>query len=71
MSEILSMEDVAKQVGRPMATLRFWRHQGTGPRSFKLGGRVVYKAADVEAWIEESYAADPEPAFAGDGTPAA
>ena len=61
MSETLSIEDVAERVGRPVATLRFWRHQGTGPRSFRLGGRVAYMAADVEAWIEESYAADPEP----------
>jgi hypothetical protein len=28
------------------------RHLGTGPRSFRLGRRVVYRLADVRAWIE-------------------
>jgi predicted DNA-binding transcriptional regulator AlpA len=36
-------------------TLRFWRHQGTGPRSIKLGRRVVYRECDVVAWIEEQF----------------
>jgi len=62
MSELLTIEDVAERLGRPVATLRFWRHQSTGPKSFRLGGRVVYKAADVESWIEASYAAEPSPA---------
>jgi predicted DNA-binding transcriptional regulator AlpA len=35
-----------------VATLRYWRHLGTGPRSFRLGRRVVYRLADVGAWIE-------------------
>jgi predicted DNA-binding transcriptional regulator AlpA len=40
----------------PRATLRFYRHRGEGgPRSFKLGNRVVYKRADVLKWIEAQY----------------
>jgi predicted DNA-binding transcriptional regulator AlpA len=35
-----------------VATLRYWRHLGTGPRSFRLARRVVYRLADVRAWIE-------------------
>lgn len=63
MSELLTIEDVAERLGRPVATLRFWRHQGTGPRSFRLGGKIAYKAADVEAWIEDAYNVDqPTPA---------
>jgi len=42
----------------PVPSLRFYRHNGTGPRSFRLGNRIVYKRADVEAWIEERYNAD-------------
>lgn len=38
-------------------TLRYWRHIGTGPKSFKLGARkVVYKKSDVVAWLEAQYA---------------
>jgi predicted DNA-binding transcriptional regulator AlpA len=32
--------------------LRYWRHLGIGPRSFRIGRRVVYRNADLRAWIE-------------------
>ena len=31
-------------------TLERWRFQGTGPRYLKVGGRVVYRLEDVEAY---------------------
>ena len=31
-------------------TLEQWRWQGRGPRFLKLGGRVLYRVADVEAY---------------------
>lgn len=56
MTEILYQEEVAAKVKRPLSTLRYWRHVGKGgPKSFKLGGRVVYKLEDVEQWIETQY----------------
>jgi len=33
-------------------TLEKHRCDGTGPVYHKLGGRVVYAVADIEAWIE-------------------
>jgi excisionase family DNA binding protein len=56
MSEILLIEEVAELLRTPRSTLRYWRHIGEGPKSFKIGGRVAYKRADVEAWLEEQYA---------------
>jgi hypothetical protein len=32
-------------------TARFWRHVGKGPKSFKVGRRVLYDAAVVEEWL--------------------
>lgn len=55
MTEILYQEEVAAKLKRPLSTLRYWRHTGDGPKSFKLGGRVVYKLEDVEQWIEAQY----------------
>src|SRR4051794_29028885 len=50
---LLRIEEVADRTGIPIATLRFWRSRGEGgPASFKLGRRVVFDAADVNAWIE-------------------
>ncbi len=31
-------------------TLEHWRWKGQGPRYLKIGGRVVYRLADVEAF---------------------
>lgn len=34
-------------------TLQRWRQDGDGPAYLKLGGRVVYRLTDVEAWERE------------------
>jgi predicted DNA-binding transcriptional regulator AlpA len=58
MSELLLLEEVSELTRIPVPSLRFYRHNGTGPKSFRLGNRVVYKRADVEAWIESRYEAE-------------
>jgi predicted DNA-binding transcriptional regulator AlpA len=59
MSDLLDIPEVSKVTRVPEATLRYWRHKGTGPKSFKLGPRrVMYRREDVEAWIEEQYTGD-------------
>ncbi len=50
--ELLTIAEVAAIVRAPIATLRYWRHLGHGPRSFRLGRRVVYRVGDLRAWIE-------------------
>jgi predicted DNA-binding transcriptional regulator AlpA len=57
MNTLLSIAETSVRTTVPVPTLRFYRHKRTGPKSFKLGGRVVYKESDVEAWIEEQYTA--------------
>jgi predicted DNA-binding transcriptional regulator AlpA len=56
--DLLTIDEAADLVRAPVATLRYWRHLGTGPRSFRLGRRVVYRAADLQAWID-AQAGDP------------
>lgn len=51
--ELLTITEAAELLRAPVATLRYWRHLGTGPRSFRLGRRVLYRRADLHAWIEE------------------
>lgn len=55
--KLLTLSEVAEMLRTPEATLRYWRHAGTGPRSFKIVGRVAYKLSDVERWLEEQYQA--------------
>ena len=56
--ELLTLPKAAELLRAPMAALRYWRHLGTGPRSFRLGRRVVYRLADVRAWIEAQHHRD-------------
>ena len=34
-------------------TMSQWRHRGEGPRYVRLGGRVLYRGIDVNAWLDE------------------
>jgi predicted DNA-binding transcriptional regulator AlpA len=56
METLLTLPEVASRLRTPEATLRFWRHKGTGPKSFKVGRRVVYRETDVNAWLAEALA---------------
>ncbi len=51
--ELLSMQEVADFVRVPVATLRYWRHLGTGPRGFRVGRSVRYWHTEVIHWLEE------------------
>jgi excisionase family DNA binding protein len=50
--ELLTITEAAEVLRAPVATLRYWRHLGTGPRSFRLGRRVLYRRDDLQAWID-------------------
>lgn len=52
MPNLLTTTEVADLARTSPETVRYWRHIGKGPRSFKLGRRVLYDEADVLAWIE-------------------
>lgn len=58
----MKIPQVSERTGVPPATLRWWRHKGTGPKSFKLSGRVAYFESDVERWLQDQYAASTEQA---------
>ncbi|MGR6899773.1 MULTISPECIES: helix-turn-helix domain-containing protein [Glutamicibacter] len=49
------IEEAAEFLRVPVSTLRYWRHLGTGPRSARIGGRVMYRQADLEAWLNEQF----------------
>jgi excisionase family DNA binding protein len=50
--ELLTITEAAELLRAPVATLRYWRHLGTGPHSFRLGRRVLYRRADLRGWID-------------------
>lgn len=50
-SEMLRRAAAAKFLGLATQTLDNWRSTGRGPRFVKLGTRVVYQRADLEAYL--------------------
>ena len=50
-------DDLEIVTGTPASTWRYWAHIGSGPASFKLGKRRVWRRSAVEAWLAEQEAA--------------
>lgn len=54
MSNYLTTAEVAEILRTPAETVRYWRFVGKGPKSFKLGRRVLYALEDVEAYVQDA-----------------
>lgn len=50
---LMTLEEVAELLRMPLATVRYWRVLGTGPRGFIVGRRLRYLRQDVLDWLEE------------------
>ena len=51
-AKYLTTFEVAEMCRTSPETVRYWRHISKGPASFKVGRRVLYDAAVVEAWLK-------------------
>lgn len=58
---LLTIDEVSELTRVCVATLRWMRHKGTGPRSIKPARRILYWLSDVLDWIDRSYNGDPQP----------
>lgn len=58
MTEYMTTPEVAELCRAQPETVRYWRHVGYGPPSFRVGRRVLYEAAKVRAWLAERAAGD-------------
>lgn len=51
---LMSATEVAEFLGISINTLYQLRYRGDSlPRGYRVGGRIKYRRADVEAWLEE------------------
>ena len=63
--DLLTAAQVSDRLNLPIATLNYWRQVKEGPQWFKLGRRkVMYRATDVQAWLDAQYAASTAPSLA-------
>ncbi|MHD0306044.1 helix-turn-helix transcriptional regulator [Rhodococcus qingshengii] len=49
----LTIDQAADYVGQAKQTLYQWRGRGVGPQSYKLGSRIYYDLADLDAYVEK------------------
>lgn len=50
-AEFLADTDVAERMPVSVHTLRKWRREGRGPKFFRIGALVRYRAEDLDAWL--------------------
>ncbi len=50
---LLTVEEVSEKLRVPEGTLYYWRSEGTGPESFKVGRRVVYYTSAVDRYVAQ------------------
>jgi len=51
--DLLTVEEVAEIFRVPVATVRKWRNEGSGPPGFRVGKYVRYRRSAVELYITE------------------
>jgi hypothetical protein len=61
--ELVSIQDLAVELGVSIRTLRRWNNRPDAPKRYRWGRREMYRRADVQHWQPKG---TPR---AGDGTP--
>ncbi|HET6753778.1 MAG TPA: helix-turn-helix domain-containing protein [Jiangellaceae bacterium] len=61
MHDYLTTAEVAHLLRTSPESVRYWRHVGRGPKSFRVGRKVLYDRTDVEAFVADARK-DPSPA---------
>lgn len=49
---MLSVEELAEYLGKPVRTIYDWRLSGRGPRAVHVGRSLRYRVCDVQAWLD-------------------
>lgn len=52
-AEFLTTAELAEHLKTSASTVRWWRHVSYGPPGIRVGRRVLYRTADVEAWLAQ------------------
>ena len=53
--KLLTIDEVGEMLRKSNAQLRWMRHNGSGPKSAKLGGRIMYREQDVIDWVNAAF----------------
>jgi predicted DNA-binding transcriptional regulator AlpA len=50
-ADLITTAEAAALLRVAPETLRYWRWRGEGPRSFRVGRRVLYERDDILTWL--------------------
>lgn len=53
MEQLLTAPEAADYLRQAASTLATWRVNGVGPKYVRLGRRVLYRASDLAAYVDE------------------
>ncbi len=53
--ELLTLDEAAEMLRKTPAQMRWLRYKGEGPQSALIGGRVMYRLADIRAYIDAAF----------------
>jgi predicted DNA-binding transcriptional regulator AlpA len=55
------IEEAANRLGQAKTTLYKWRQKDVGPTGVEFGRKLAYRIADIDAYLDERYAAATAP----------
>jgi len=57
-SPFLTLDELAERYQVPVATVRYWRNHGRGPKAVKIGRYLRFRIEDVLTWEREQFGQD-------------
>ncbi len=54
-TQLLDIYEAAELLHTTVPTMRLWQTKGYGPRGAVLGRRLMYRADDLEAWLQAQF----------------
>lgn len=57
MSDLMTLPQTAGYLNMSEKSLRWLRYTGEAPHAAKIGGRVMFRRSQVDAWIDQKFAA--------------
>lgn len=57
---VVTLSQLAAQLGVSLQTMYDLRSQGRGPRGFRVGRELRFRVSEVEVWLEQMEAEDAE-----------
>ncbi|MEO2096344.1 MAG: helix-turn-helix domain-containing protein [Brachybacterium sp.] len=54
-TKLMTKQETAEALRKTTKQLDWMLYAGTAPKSALIGGRRMFRVADVEAWIEEQF----------------